>query len=238
MSPRKSDIRNNLLAKLSDADFERFSFHLEPQDLPRGLQIATPNESVTHYYFHEAGIASTVSRSPEGHSVEVGLVGRDGLAPTAAILHCDSSPHATFVQVAGYGHRIEARAFSQLLDSSADCSGLFRRYVHTLWTQSTYTALSNAMHHVEERLARWILMCHDRVDGDRIELTHDFIAVMLGVRRPSVTTALHLLEGNKLIYSERGIVTVRDRRELEVFAADAYGIPDREYARVIGQLDR
>ena len=108
----------------------------------------------------------------------------------------------------------------------------------TLWTQSTYTALSNAMHHVEERLARWILMCHDRVDGDRIELTHDFIAVMLGVRRPSVTTALHLLEGNKLIYSERGIVTVRDRLELEVFAADAYGIPEREYARVIGQLDR
>ncbi len=79
-------------------------------------------------------------------------------------------------------------------------------------------------------------MCHDRVDGTQVELTHDFIALMLGVRRPSVTTALHILEGNKLIYSERGLVTIRDRRELEAFAADAYSVPEKEYARLIGPM--
>jgi CRP-like cAMP-binding protein len=98
------------------------------------------------------------------------------------------------------------------------------------------TVLANAHYPVDERLARWLLMCHDRWDGDVLPLTHEFMAVMLAVRRPSVTTALHVLEGNRFIRAERGCVTIRDRSALEEFAGDSYGPPEREYERLIGPL--
>ncbi|MFP3547480.1 helix-turn-helix domain-containing protein [Rhizobium sp. SIMBA_035] len=100
-----------------------------------------------------------------------------------------------------------------------------------LFTQTSYTALSNAVHHVDTRLARWILMIDDRVDGNRIDVTHEFLAVMLAVRRSGVTNALHVLEGEHLIFSDRGLVTVRNRAALEVFAGPAYGSAERESAR-------
>jgi CRP-like cAMP-binding protein len=236
MPPEQSAVRNRLLVLLAQADFERLAPHLEPVDLPRGFQIAAPHQLPSHHYFMDAGISSIVAISPEGHKAEVGLVGRDGVVPTTAILQSDTTPHEIFVQVAGRGHRVETAVLAQALDENAALRRLTLRFVQSLSVQTGYTALSNTMHHVEERLARWILMCHDRVDGTQVELTHDFIALMLGVRRPSVTTALHILEGNKLIYSERGLVTIRDRRELEAFAADAYGIPEKEYARLIGPM--
>ena len=113
---------------------------------------------------------------------------------------------------------------------------LISRYAQTLFVQTAYTALSNATHRVDERLARWILMVHDRTVGNRLLLTHDFLAAVLNVRRPSVTTALHILEGRRFITAERGQVTIRDRAALEAFAGDAYGVPEREFARLIGSM--
>jgi CRP-like cAMP-binding protein len=126
------------------------------------------------------------------------------------------------VTVSPEGHRAEA--------------GLFGRFIHAFGSQISFTALSNAVHNIDERLARWLLMCHDRVDGNEILLTHEFISLMLAVRRPSVTTALHILEGKKLIRAERGRITVRDRAGLESFAGDVYGKPEEEYRRLIGEL--
>ncbi|RYF03393.1 MAG: helix-turn-helix domain-containing protein, partial [Oxalobacteraceae bacterium] len=103
-------------------------------------------------------------------------------------------------------------------------------------TQTTYTALSNAVHTIEERLARWLLMSHDRQDENAIPLTHEFMALMLGVRRPSVTIALHSLEGLGLIKANRGVVTIKQRAELEEFACASYGVPEMEYERLIGPL--
>lgn len=111
-------------------------------------------------------------------------------------------------------------------------------YIHAFGTQTSHTALSNAKHTIEERLARWLLMGHDRIDGDEIGLTHEFLALMLAVRRPSVTTALHILEGMRLVRNTRGCVVIRDRAGLEALAADAYGIPEAEYERIIGPLQR
>lgn len=113
---------------------------------------------------------------------------------------------------------------------------LLMRYLQTLTTQTAFTALSNAVHHIHERLARWILMCHDRVDGDEIAVTHEFLALMMAVRRPSVTTALHVLEGDLFIKNERGFIIMRDRPALEAFAADTYGKPEEEYRRLIGAM--
>jgi hypothetical protein len=109
-----------------------------------------------------------------------------------------------------------------------------RNFCYLVGVQAAYTALSNAVHQVDERLARWLLMCHDRTATDEISLTHEFLSLMLAVRRPSVTTAIHMLEGNRFISAERGFITIRDREGLEEFAADAYGGPEREYETILG----
>ncbi|MFL5518047.1 MAG: Crp/Fnr family transcriptional regulator, partial [Gemmatimonadales bacterium] len=99
--------------------------------------------------------------------------------------------------------------------------------------QTASTAYANANHSLESRLARWLLMCHDRVDGNDIPITHEFMAMMLGVRRAGVTTATHILEGNRLIRARRGVITIRDRERLEEMTDGAYGLPEAEYARLM-----
>jgi CRP-like cAMP-binding protein len=231
---RQTTVRNNLLRVMSAETFESIRGMLEWIELPRHFGISNPHETPTHAYFPEFGLASVVARSPEGQHTEIGVLGRDGMTPTSLILDAGSDPFAIFMQVAGAGFRIEATALSKLLAEDREMQQLFLRYAQALAVQGAYTALSNAVHHIHERLARWILMCHDRTDGNEISLTHEFLSIMLAVRRPSVTTALHVLEGNKLIYSERGVIIIRDRRGLELFAKDAYGECEREYERLIG----
>ena len=187
-------------------------------------------------YFLETGIASIVVISPEGHEVEAGLYGRDGIGPAAAVLGADRMAHRSPIQVPGEGHRIRRTALVEALDNSASLRALLLRFVQVQGVQTGYTALSNAVHPVNERLARWLLMCHDRHDGDEIPLTHEFLSLMLAVRRPSVTTALHVLEGNRFIRAERGFITIRNRTALEEFAGDGYGKPEAEYRRLIGPM--
>lgn len=124
----------------------------------------------------------------------------------------------------------------QALEAVPSLRRLLNRYVQTFIVQAAFTSLANANHSIEPRLARWILMCHDRIDGDHIGLTHEFLALMLSVRRASITNALHELEGRLLIWSERSMVTVRDRAGLEEFVGDSYGRAEREYRRLIGEL--
>jgi CRP-like cAMP-binding protein len=121
------------------------------------------------------------------------------------------------------------------IDERPSLHRLLLRYAQALNVQTSVTAFANANHTLEMRLARWLLMCHDRLDGDDIEITHEFMAMMLGVRRAGVTTSLHILEGNRLIRSTRGLVTVRDRDGLEKLADDAYGLPEAEYVRLMAE---
>lgn len=158
------------------------------------------------------------------------------MTPLAAILDRDTMPFECMIQVAGHGKRIKAGALVDVLATRPAVNRLLLRFVQSLLTQTAYTALSNAVHKVDVRLARWILMCHDRVNDSEIALTHDFMAMMHGVRRSSVTDALHILEGEQLIYSERGLVIIRDRLLLERFAGDAYGAPELEYQRAVSAL--
>lgn len=169
----QTDFRNRLLRLLSNDDWEIIAPLLERIDLPKGSVIAEPNQAIGHHYFIEAGIGSIVATSPEGQRAEVGLVGRDGIVPTAAVMECDTTPHAILMQVEGHGNRIEAGALVQFLSTRPDARKLLVRYVQTLAVQTACTALSNSVHHVEERLARWILMCHDRAEDGEIALTHE-----------------------------------------------------------------
>lgn len=219
---------------MSAESFDAIAQHLELLELPRGFELSEPHEEADYAYFPETGIASIVARSPQGQHAEIGIFGRDGMTPAAVVLDAGTDPYSIFMQVQGDGYRIRASILKQMLDEDAEVKALLGRYVQALSVQGAYTSLSNAVHHIDERLARWILMCHDRTDGDEISLTHEFLSIMLAVRRPSVTTALHMLEGRKLIYSERGMIIVRDRPALEAFASDAYGECEREYFRLIG----
>lgn len=232
----QNELRNRLLALMSREDFARLSAGLEPCSLAKGFVLVEAGHEIEHVYFPEVGIASMVAISPEAQQVEVGLFGRDGAGPVPALLGVDASIHRVLIQVAGHGHRIGREDFASALRESASLSGLFSRFAHVMSVQAAFTALSNAVHQIDERLARWILMCHDRSPSDDIALTHEFLSVMLAVRRPSVTTSLHVLEGNRLIRNERGHIAVRDRPGLEEFTHDAYGRPEAEYLRLIGPM--
>lgn len=232
------DVRNLLLAAIPESDFSVLAGHLEPLDLPKEFRMSEIGQPMSHAYFPEAGIGSVVFRSPEGQSVEAGIFGRDGFGPVALAAQVDRSPCDVFMQVPGHGFRIETSVLRQVMEQNAAIQQMIQRSVYLQGVQTSHTALSNAVHHVDERLARWLLMCHDRWDSDEIPITHEFISIMLAVRRPSVTTALHVLEGNHLIKAERGYVTIRDRTALEEFAADAYGAPEDEYRRLTGVSPR
>ncbi len=234
---QQTAVGNRLLRLLSEADFQRIARHLEPLDLPIKYKLAEVSQTIGYGYFLRSGIGSIVVGSPEGQRAEAGLFGREGWAPPPLAMGSKTSPYDIFMQVAGDGHRIERDALLEAMEQSATLRTLLSLFVQTLTTQTAFTALSNAVHHVDERLARWILMCHDRVDGDEIHLTHEFLSLMLAVRRPSVTTALHVLEGNRFIRAERGTITIRDRQALEAFAADTYGKPEKEYRQLIGSMN-
>lgn len=232
-SAREEAARNKLLAMIPDEDFALLSGHLEHVVLPKGMALASAGEPFGHVYFFTDGIGSVVAQSPEGSRAEAGIIGFDGLVPTSAVAQINYSPHQVNVQLEGEGFRVNYRDFCKCMDSSRAISKVMARAAEAFAIQLAYTALSNATHDVTERLARWLLMCHDRVQGDGIELTHEFLSLMLAVRRPSVTTALHTLEGNGFIRSERGSITIRDRAALEEYAHDAYGRPEAEYRRLM-----
>lgn len=210
--------------------------HLELVELPKRAVLAEPGQPAPFAYFPESGLGSTVARSPEGLAIEVGMFGLDGFAPAAAALPMGLTPFEHFMQIGGAGWRIQTGRLQDAMKASASLQQILLRYIGVLAIQTSFTALSNAVHPVDERLARWILMSHDRSDSDDIALTHEFLAVMLAVRRPTVTTSLHVLEGNHFIQAERGYITVINRRGLAEFAGDAYGAPEAEYRRLIVPL--
>ena len=229
-------LRNRLLSLLPGEAFEKIAAALDYVEFPRAYVFSAPDTPAEHAYFIESGIGSIVAITPQGQRSEVGIFGREGMTPASVALDTVSTPYSIFMQIPGYGYRVPMGVLRDAARSSDPLRDLLSRYAHALSVQTSYTGLSNSVHRIDERLARWILMCHDRTAGDRIALTHEFLSVMLAVRRSSVTTALHVLEGKHLVYSERNLITIRDRKALELFAGDAYGVPEREYERLIGPM--
>lgn len=227
---------NRLLRRMTPDDLALIKPHLGRDDLPQKRSLFEADKPIEKVWFLESGIGSIVTVSPEGLRAENGLFGRDGFAPVQALGGISRAPFSGVMQVEGNGYSLDAHVLHEAAENSISLMRLLQRYAQVLAAQTAYTALTNAVHQIHERLARWILMCHDRVDGDELPLTHEFLSIMLGVRRPSVTMALHALEGNRLIGSERGCIIVRDRKGLEDFAADNYGMPEREYEDLIGPL--
>jgi CRP-like cAMP-binding protein len=229
-APRQSSLRNQLLAGLSPKDFAPLRRHLEPVELELRQVLIEPNVPIKHVYFHERGYTS-ITTSGRGSKIEVGLVGREGMVGVPIALGVPTSPLEFFVQLAGDGLRMTSRHLEEAIDERPSLHRVLLRYAQVMNVQTSGTAFANAEHTLETRLSRWLLMCHDRVDGNDIPITHEFMAMMLGVRRAGVTTAIHALEREGLIQAQRAVVTILDRSKLEEFAGSAYGLPEAEYAR-------
>jgi CRP-like cAMP-binding protein len=234
--PNQSSVRNHLLKRLTPDDYTLIQPHLEAVTLDKHMVLFEPMQPISHAYFPDSGLGSVIAISPGGSKSEVGLFGCDGMAGIPLLLGLDRTPCECVMQVAGAGHRVPAGMLRDVMQQSQSFREALLPYAHAFAVQTAHTALSNAQHTVEERLARWLLMTHDRMADDVAPLTHEFLALMLAIRRPSVTTALHIIEGIGLIRNTRGCIVVRDRAGLEAFAADAYGVPEAEYERVIGSL--
>jgi CRP-like cAMP-binding protein len=229
-----SPSRNRLLACLSADDFGLLQANLEPVTLKLRKVLERPNRRIDHVYFIEAGIASVVGIQAKGTKVEVGLIGREGMTGLSIVLGNHRSPDSTYIQVAGHGRRIIADALREAMQGSPTLQFQLLKYVRAFMVQTTHTAISNARARLYERLARWILMADDRVDGNRLPLTHEFLSLMLGVRRAGVTEALHALQRHRLIKASRGEIIIRDRKGIERRAGQSYGVPEAEFRRLIG----
>lgn len=225
---------NALLASLSTADFALLEPHLESVALKLRMSLERPNQRIDAVYFPEAGIASVVAVQPNGKRVEVGLIGREGMTGLPIVLGNHRSPHATYIQVPGRAQRIAATEFRNAIRTSPSLRDSLLKFVQAFGVQTTHTAICNAQSRLDVRLARWLLMAHDRAGDDALPLTHELLALMLGVRRPSVTEALHALGKQGLIACGRAQIAVKNRKGLERAAGAAYGTPEAEYRRLIG----
>jgi CRP-like cAMP-binding protein len=237
MTPYHPPFRNRLLSLLGPADLAAISPFLESVPLRVRQDLELPNGELGYAYFPEDGIISVVARMPGGGDIEVGIVGRDGMTGSAALLGDLKSTDRVFVQVAGHAHRIPIDDLMTALTDNERLRAVLLLYIRAFGLQVSSTALANGRSTIEVRLARWLLLCRDRLETDALELTHEFLAVMLGVRRAGVTIALQTLEGRHLINARRGVVRIRDRPGLTSLAGGAYGVPEAEYERLLGALD-
>ncbi len=225
---------NGLLRTLPEKDAALVRSRAELVTLDQDQTLFESKKPITNVYFFESGLSSEVVFATK--SIEVGCIGHEGCSGVPVLLGVDSSPHKAFMQAGGTALRIASADLTKLIDTNRAIRELLLRYAHVFMIQIAATALADGRYDIEQRLARWLLMCQDRL-GDELPLTHDFLSVMLGVRRPSVTDALHKLEGNRAIRAERALITVRDRAALEEKAGDSYGIPEAEYRRLISHRE-
>jgi len=230
----QSTVDNTLLKTLKAEHFARLAGEMERIDLPLRHTLVDSDVPTTHVCFLESGLASMVATSSDDEAVEIGHIGREGASGMHVMLAVNTVPTRTFMQVEGTGIRISTRTFRHAVAENPEMRDFFLRYVHTTVLQLAHSALANARYSMHERLARWILMCHDRLDGNNLAVTHEFLALMLGVRRSGVTNELHVLEGLHAIRSTRGNVRVLDRQKLIEIASGCYGVPEREYEKLLG----
>jgi CRP-like cAMP-binding protein len=223
---------NKILSLLSAEDVALIAPHLERVELQREDVLFEASEPIQYVYFLEDGLSSDVAINPDGNRIEAGCIGLEGVTSAPVILGIDRTPHRSFMQVGAPALRVKSSDLRDLMAVSFTLTALLLRYVHVFMIQVAATALADGRYKVEQRLARWLLMSQDRL-GNSIPLTHNFLSLMLGVRRPSVTDALHVLEGHRFIAAARSLITIKDRHGLEALAGDAYGLPETEYRRLI-----
>ncbi len=226
--------RNHLLTVLPPEEFAQLRLHLTPVRLEAKGRLAEPNRPIDAVYFPLDAVISVTAVSHDDNSVEVGSVGCEGMAGLPVLFGAVRSTSRILVQIAGDAERLEASA----LHAATERLPVFRRllllYAQGFMTQVSQSTACNRLHPAEQRLARWLLICRDRVGRDEIPITHETMAVMLGVRRATVTEAAGSLQRDGLIRYRRGVVAIADRDRLEAAACECYDIVREEFDRLLG----
>ncbi|MEA2801105.1 MAG: hypothetical protein QOE49_1200 [Rhodospirillaceae bacterium] len=231
---RDDPLGNRLLAVLSPADRELVRPNLEFVPLEVRQTLERPGEPISHAHFVESGLVSMIGVNQTNHRIEVGMVGHEGVTGLGVVLGAERSTNEAVVQSSGTALRISSLALREVMATSPTFTDTLLRYVHVFLVQANHTAVAAGCGKIHERLARGLLMWHDRVRDDRLSVTHDFLALLLGVQRPGVTVALHELEGEGLIRSTRNMVRILDRSGLQRAASGYYGSPEAAYDHAIG----
>jgi CRP-like cAMP-binding protein len=226
---------NCLLESLPQADRDFVGRDCEVVDLTLGETICQAGDAIRHVYFPTASFISLIAPVGANQSLEIGMVGDEGIFGATLLLDVKDAPLSGLVQGAGMALQMSAARFTLARDESPAFKTLLNRYLFVVTAQLGQTAVCNRFHSLESRLARWLLMTEDRAHSDTFRLTHQFLAYMLGVRRAGVTEAAGRLQTKNLIRYSRGTLSVLDRRGLESEACDCYDVLKKIYSKHLGK---
>lgn len=226
--------QNHLLAGLPEEDYQRLSPLFEPVVFELGMVVYQNAQQLEYLYFPTSSMVSLLYTTLDGMTAEVGLTGNEGVVGIALFLGGDTTPNQAVVQIGGDAIKIPAKIVQGEFKRGGAFQQVLLRYTQALITQISQTAVCNRLHAVEQRFCRWLLLSHDRVRSDKLEMTQELIASMLGGRRESVTVAAGRLQDQGLIRYARGYITILDRQGLEAAACECYGVVKTEYERLLG----
>lgn len=226
-------IQNRILASLPAGEYERAAPHLEDVRIQLGDIISRPDEKFEYVYFPKRGMISVCAMMEDGTQVEVGVIGNEGMCGLPVLFGTDITPLQSMVQISDGAVRMKAEAFKSVIK---DCPTLHRSLMHyaqAFYIQAAQTAACNRLHPMSGRLSRWLLMCQDRTQSDLLPLTHEFMSIMLGVRRAGVSEAANRLKADGLIDYQRGLVRVLDRAGLEAATCECYRVIRKAFDRFL-----
>ena len=225
---RKSN-ENYILAHLLPEDYERIQSHLEPVELRHGQVVQEAGEIMEYVYFPQNSMISLISHTAAGESVEVGIVGFEGMSNISSVLRVERAPHEAMVQIPDGAMRMKVRALREEFKRGGALQDMLLRYTQGLLLQTSQVAACNRLHTISERLARWLLMSYDRCACVDLPFTQEFLALMLGVRRAGVTEAALILQAEGYINYRRGRIQITDREGLEDYSCDCYEVVKAEF---------
>jgi CRP-like cAMP-binding protein len=226
---------NRLLSFLSADNRATLAPHMDRVSLVPRQTLEEPNQPISQIYFPEDGVASVVGTSNAMGQYEVGLIGKEGMTGLMVVLGNSQSPLHTFIQIAGSGLVMSSAHLRKIMAHNPAIRDVFLMYVQVYLIQTSQTAIANAATVLPQRLARWLLMCGDRLTSKHIPLTHEFLSIMLGVQRSGVTIALGELENSGLIKADRGMVHILDRAALIKLTNGSYGLAERLHEHLFGR---
>jgi len=227
--------KNYLLKSLSDREFEKILPKLQQLSFALGDVLHESGDKMDHVYFPTTAIVSLLYIMENGATAEIGVVGNDGILGIELFMGGETTTNRAVIQSAGDAFRMRAADMKAEFTLGGTFQKLLLRYTQALIAQISQTAVCNRLHSVEQQLCRWLLLSHDRLDSDKLVMTHDLISNMLGVRREGVTLAAQKLAAQKLIKNVRGSITVLDRQGLETAVCECYKVVNAEYNRLLGR---
>ena len=228
-------LKNFLLAALAEEDLESIKNKLEPVSFKLGEVIYESGEKMDYVYFPTTAIISLLYIMENGTTAEIGVVGNDGIVGFSLFMGGETTTSRAIIQSAGRAFKMKSKDVKSEFALGGRFQNLLLRYTQALITQISQTAVCNRLHSIEQQLCRWLLLSHDRLNSDKLVMTHDLISNMLGVRREGITLAAKKLATRKLISNSRGTMTVIDRQGLEGAVCECYKVVNEEYNRLLGR---